>query len=153
MRLAKLIYLLLFLIIVTISLSSCARRTRINPYGLLDVLEEHEILNLRRTRVEHVVLPNTVRFNFYLRNVDFTKADLMAIRDTMSLYLQSDEFIAFVESNNNVGFFYDSSLEVNIFIMEDDRRTRFGRDVARFTNHGIENFNDTWIDRFFGFSD
>ena len=145
MKLTKLIYLLLFLIIVTIPLSSCARRTRINPYGLLDVLEEHEILNLRRTRVEHVVLPNAVRFNFYLRNIDFTKADLMAIRDTMSLYLQSDEFIAFAYSKNHIGFYYDSWLETSIRIQTTD-----GNMGVVFSVNGIENFNDGWSAIFYG---
>ena len=138
MKYIKLIYLLIFL---TILLSSCATVTRIRPDGLSQALEEHKILDLRKTRVEHVVVPNLVRFTFHLHDVDFRRHDLRAIGDTMSLYLQSDEFIAFVESKNHIGLFYDHTLVVRINIM-----IKNGNAAVKFNSYGIKNFkwDTTW---------
>ena len=157
--------------LISAIISSESKTIRINPDGLLNALEIHEILDLKKTRVTHFI-SNDIRFYLYLRNVDFTRDDLRAVRDTISLYLKSDEFIAFVENHDRERLRLDVSLEVIIRIMEKNSdkvivsfvrnsTARLGEDSILFSlEEGTVHYTDTreemylegehrWITRFF----
>ena len=144
MKLIKLIYILIFFIVVIILVPitmiialSPSRPVRIYPPGLLHELKNHEILDFMRTKAYNGRAGEFhIYFNLYLRNVDFTEDDLIAIRDTMKIYLQSDSFVDFTEILDT-GMIYDDYFDISIYIMK-----RNGERVILFERSSINRLGE-----------